>query len=942
MDPLVFYDANRAICSGFTVADVEAIQATGQPIREGLLYPCYKAMRLTDDCAFLHATSDVAGSYSCTEACLPILQSSASPRDFETCEPNVCLECESAGRGLEYDRWSGRSMYKSGLISYNELYQVKAECSVYQDNPIMNQNPFNPTKTLTDPPTNAAESAERFTPSYSLLLNQESCFYDFSFSMRHDPTLPNAGGWDPSLNNSVTREEFDARCARDTNVIADDGLPYRQRRMFNFTFGEDVNKITGIFDHISIDYNPCGHHDEIFFGRPHYDLHFYLVPEAYRDIMRCDTTECDPQDCKYDATFQSSESGKAFFEMGRCSEPFPSYLPDEALNAVKPGSFNRNMPFGFMPLAHTGNVRSGLHSLNLLTAQTWNETQVDRWDEPVQFYMSFNDNVVVWEPMVPVEFMQGSESRSFSSPETPPLCHTLAGLPLTYNANYNAESGFTTYQILGRSPFCACEGNPSSGALTSEQCAANEMELKKYEETYGGPLPTPANKTSPFGKFTVAEVEDAFGFTEGSLVLKGTEEFDTYTENNFWVEYIGLPLILTRLTPIVSTPRNTFQSQIAALGNPTFVYQEDLYYEQPLLGCFYRPKSEDTDMFLQANELGLCTGEPGAFTGIIVPYYVVGYIDQYTRLLYFGTLPEFADDIQFMTQLVVAEIQKDATLADGEIFVYQLKGPSFGAYDGFADPDIEAFNFLGNHGHFEVAVTVADLNENCPDEYCGNIVTGLPNELAPDAPWPTKILDNQCIWFPCDEIDDCADVDPSVSPFYEQCGRKFIPDIEIEECFEPPSNHFMGLFNFEAPWPIQCTLCAVDGEEACFGQPCWCAPEGGSSGCCPDPGERPLYYEFQVADAFRANKLTLSNDTKFTPEGCEPWDINVEVTFPGATKCDAFPLVDNPDAVCAFIYPEDDQDCGGLDPREYGMQSFESYDAAIAANAVPTHLGGKC
>jgi hypothetical protein len=163
-----------------------------------------------------------------------------------------------------------------------------------------------------------------------------------------------------------------------------------------------------------------------------------------------------------------------------------------------------------------------------------------------------------------------------------------------------------------------------------------------------------------------------------------------------------------------------------------------------------------------------------------------------------------------------------------------------------------------------------------------------------------------------------------------------------EQCFEPPSNHFMGLFNFEAPWPIQCTLCAVDGEEACFGQPCWCAPEGGSSGCCPDPGERPLYYEFQVADAFRANKLTLSNDTKFTPEGCEPWDINVEVTFPGATKCDAFPLVDNPDAVCAFIYPEDDQDCGGLDPREYGMQSFESYDAAIAANAVPTHLGGKC
>ena len=150
----------------------------------------------------------------------------------------------------------------------------------------------------------------------------------------------------------------------------------------------------------------------------------------------------------------------------------------------------------------------------------------------------------------------------------------------------------------------------------------------------------------------------------------------------------------------------------------------------------------------------------------------------------------------------------------------------------------------------------------------------------------------------------------------------------------------MGLFNFEAPWPIQCTLCAEAGEEACFGQPCWCVPEGGSSGCCPDPGERPLVYEWQVSDAFRANKLTLSDPFTLTPVGCEPWDINIEVTFPGSTKCDAFPLVDNPDAVCAYIYPEDDQNCGGLDPREYGMESFETYDAAIAAGAVPTHLGG--
>jgi hypothetical protein len=151
----------------------------------------------------------------------------------------------------------------------------------------------------------------------------------------------------------------------------------------------------------------------------------------------------------------------------------------------------------------------------------------------------------------------------------------------------------------------------------------------------------------------------------------------------------------------------------------------------------------------------------------------------------------------------------------------------------------------------------------------------------------------------------------------------------------------MGLANFEAPWAPQCTLCAEVGEAACSGQPCWCVPEGVTpeDRCCPDPGERPLFYEFQVADAFRANILT-DNPYTFTPEGCEPWDSNIADFTPNAPKCDAFPLVDSPDAVCAFVYPVNDADCGGLDPREYSLRTYESYEAAIADDAVPTHLGG--
>jgi hypothetical protein len=63
----------------------------------------------------------------------------------------------------------------------------------------------------------------------------------------------------------------------------------------------------------------------------------------------------------------------------------------------------------------------------------------------------------------------------------------------------------------------------------------------------------------------------------------------------------------------------------------------------------------------------------------------------------------------------------------------------------------------------------------------------------------------------------------------------------------------MGLANFTTPWAPQCMLCAQAGDEACTTgqQPCWCVPEGElpEDRCCPDPGERPLFYEFQVADA---------------------------------------------------------------------------------------------
>lgn len=274
-------------------------------------------------------------------------------------------------------------------------------------NPIILQDPYaNAPKSVPeqDIPVSESNDASGFDPSYSLLLQTDTCFYVLEFHMKMDETLPHAGGWDTTLPNGVDRDTFNAHCTRDEDVMADDGIPYRRRRKFYFEFGQDVKDVTGIFDHVSIDFNPCGHHDEIFFGRAHVDVHFYTINDEWRTIMECDTTQCDPADCKFDQSFQSTESGKAFFNIEQCfQEPwFADQLPPgfiEENPGFFKGAFNKNMPVGFRSLSHTGNPHSGLHAINIGTALQWLELEtpfVETWSEPVQFMMSFDNLVTVW------------------------------------------------------------------------------------------------------------------------------------------------------------------------------------------------------------------------------------------------------------------------------------------------------------------------------------------------------------------------------------------------------------------------------------------------------------------------------------------------------------------------------------------------------------------
>jgi hypothetical protein len=784
MDSRMAYDGDRSNCAVISVGDA---MRPDVPVREGAAYQCYLDLGYSPECAFFHASSDIVGRF-CTAPCQIVLEN-LTPPSLYSCELNDCVQCETDLRTDEYIKWAGRNLVSSGLIAYQQYWHQKHDCSIYigeNANPIILQDPYHGANSTSEPlPVTPSESADRFDPSYRFLVNPETCFYDFTFSMKHDPTLPHAGGWNTDYPNGVTREEFDAVCSRDSNAIASDGRPYRERRKFVFNFGDDVKSITGLFDHMSIDYNPCGHHDETFFGRAHYDMHMYTVSEEWRTIMNCETTPCDPNDCKFDQNFQTLESGKAFFDYPECTEPFPSYITDvlpplPSGNIIDPGFSNVNMPFGFVSLSHTGVPHSGLHAINLLTALQWNNTQVERWTEPFMFMMSFDNLVTVYEPMVPVEFFQGPVNQVFRSPESPPLCQTLLGMPLTYNASFSNFSNFTTFQYLGLSPLCACE----AGMVPAEACSLNDAELAKYDETYRkfkgetmAPTPAPAY----FGRYTIEEVEAAFSLAPGSLIVEGDEGFDCLYNNNFWTDWEGKPLVLSRFNSIFNTTRNGLFQTIVPLALPLFSYERDRYLEHTLLGCFYRDKSEEINRELIDMGLSFCANLPDSFTGLYVQYHVVAYIDEYTRLLYFGYRDYFKDDVQFMTQFVLARIVPDFELMSNEVFAYQLIGPNATGFQGFRDPwdvaYLEHSVWLGNHGDFIVTLEEADLTEPCPEKMCGSIVPGvIPNPEAPDAPWPQKILDNECNWYYCTA--SCSASTTNCSSFEPGLCAASLPDAE--------------------------------------------------------------------------------------------------------------------------------------------------------------------
>ena len=106
--------------------------------------------------------------------------------------------------------------------------------------------------------------------------------------------------------------DFEGSCAPDDSTgNAPDGLPWHAPRRHWIKFPDNIFDITG-FDHVSIDWVPCGR-APAGFRKARYDLNFFTVIPQYRTFMACNVFKT-PSVCQYN---QSSYLGRSQFSLPR-------------------------------------------------------------------------------------------------------------------------------------------------------------------------------------------------------------------------------------------------------------------------------------------------------------------------------------------------------------------------------------------------------------------------------------------------------------------------------------------------------------------------------------------------------------------------------------------------------------------------------------------------
>ena len=284
----------------------------------------------------------------------------------------------------------------------------------------------------------------RFNPSASLTVtdpNQDGdCFYTLSFSYEHDASLPVPTDYATQCNTTDPDPP-----------VADDGITYLKSREHYYDFGserEDILKYTA-FDHVSIDFNSCGHAPPGIWTTAHYDLHFYLegFPIEVRETMACELADPNLPECA-PLENQTEASGQLFYEVSTNDEGRLINAPDVAPD--------------YLWLPSAGVAYSGSHAIFLPDA----EIPAEEWINPTLVVGVYNKSIPFWEPMFPLAFLTGDEANSYQQ-DVSYVDQTIMSLPASWSAAYDPSTKRAEFTFQGLAEACPSAENEASSATTT-------------------------------------------------------------------------------------------------------------------------------------------------------------------------------------------------------------------------------------------------------------------------------------------------------------------------------------------------------------------------------------------------------------------------------------------------------------------------------------------
>ncbi len=271
---------------------------------------------------------------------------------------------------------------------------------------------------------------DRLRPGWALTVNDQ-CIYEFVFQFEHDETLP------------LGTQNFESECVfKDPTtklpLLADDDKPYLEPRQFWEQFPDYVWATIG-FQHLSIEWYPCGHRPRGY-SKAHYGFSFFRMTPEFRVLaMTCDLHGDEEvivpgeQVCAFD---QETINGKNF-------NIIPSAILNRNVVANMPESFTRP-ELGNGPIPHIG-LRSWDQLAVPATPTQWQDTPV--------FMSSYGGDLAMWHAKIPYSRLSGPEDL-FTAMNYRYFQPTISTLPDTHSFHYGAEDGILRFSMVGRAGLC--------------------------------------------------------------------------------------------------------------------------------------------------------------------------------------------------------------------------------------------------------------------------------------------------------------------------------------------------------------------------------------------------------------------------------------------------------------------------------------------------------